>query len=109
LLEDVIGGEMAANGLKVISYAFKEISLSSMEELMQTFPVESNEFRQQLECELTYLGTFGLYDPIREGMVEQINLIKCGHRTRNEDPKSTQVNVKILTGDHIETAKYVAL
>lgn len=42
-------------------------------------------------------------------MVEQINLIKCGHRTRNEDPKSTQVNVKILTGDHIETAKYVAL
>jgi magnesium-transporting ATPase (P-type) len=34
LLEDVVSAEMAANGLKVISYAFKEINLSTMEELM---------------------------------------------------------------------------
>lgn len=71
MIDDVIGGEMAVNGLKVISYAFKEITLSTWEELKQTFPyVESNEFREQLECELTYLGTFGLYDGIREGMTE---------------------------------------
>jgi len=79
---------MASNGLKVISYAFKEINYSAMEELMQTFPVESNEFREQLESDLIYLGTFGLYDEVREGMKEQINLIKYGQRSRNEDPKS---------------------
>ena len=79
---------MASNGLKVISYAFKEINYSTMEELMQTFPVESNEFRENLESDLIYLGTFGLYDEVREGMKEQINLIKYGQRSRNEDPKS---------------------
>jgi len=79
---------MASNGLKVISYAFKEINYSAMEELMQTFSVESNEFREQLESDLIYLGTFGLYDEVREGMKEQINLIKYGQRSRNEDPKS---------------------
>ena len=79
---------MASNGLKVISYAFKEINYSTMEELMQTFPVESNEFRENLESDLIYLGTFGLYDEVREGIKEQINLIKYGQRSRNEDPKS---------------------
>lgn len=88
LLEDVISSEMASNGLKVISLAFKEVNYSTMEELMQTFPVESNEFREQLESDLIYLGTFGLYDEVREGMKEQINLIKYGQLSRNEDPKS---------------------
>ena len=59
---------MAAKGLKVLSYGFKEIEASSIEELMQNFDVESQEFRENLECELTYLGTFGLNDPIREGI-----------------------------------------
>lgn len=76
---------------------------------MQTFPLESQEFREQLECELTYLGTFGLNDPIREDISESVNQIKFGQKTGNDDPKKTQVNVKVLTGDHIETAKYVAL
>jgi Ca2+-transporting ATPase len=58
---------------------------------------------------LVYIGTFGLNDPIRDDIFETVNKIKHGKRTPMEEGKAAQVNVKLVTGDHIETAKYVAL
>ena len=69
---------MAANGLKVVSLAYKEIDLQAMNELMCNHQVESNEFRDLIECDLIYLGSFGLYDPIREDIIDTINQIKHG-------------------------------
>ena len=37
------------NGLKVISYAFKDISLDEFNEMMHKDHIESNEFRNNLE------------------------------------------------------------
>lgn len=56
---------MAGNhSLKVLSYAFKEIALSDFNELMHTYPVESAEFRNELETDLIYLCTVGVDDPV---------------------------------------------
>jgi len=49
-----------------------------MNELMCNYQVESNDFRELLECELIYLGTFGLNDPIRDDIKKTINQIKHG-------------------------------
>lgn len=109
LLEDAISTQMAAHGLKVISYAYKEISLQEMNELMCNYQVESHDFREKLESDLVYLGTFGLRDPIRNDILSTINQIKYGRCSGFDESKPAQVNVKLVTGDHMETAKYVAL
>jgi magnesium-transporting ATPase (P-type) len=60
------------------------------------------------------MGTFGLNDPIRDDILNTIAQIKhgkCRASSQMEEAagKAAQVNVKLVTGDHIETAKHVAL
>jgi hypothetical protein len=55
-----------------------------------------------------------LNDPIRDDILETISQIKHGKSNRDaslieESGKAAQVNIKLVTGDHIETAKHVAL
>jgi magnesium-transporting ATPase (P-type) len=59
---------MAADGLKVISYAFKEIETAELDRLFQSYSDESDEFRWELEQDLIYLCTFGMEDPCRVGL-----------------------------------------
>lgn len=108
ILGHVVSNEMAASGLKVLSYAFKELRIGDLEALMQTYNPESEEFRNELESDLIYVCTFGLNDPLRLNVEDAIQSIKFGTQDagKNEPP---QVNIRILTGDHIETAKYVAI
>lgn len=54
------------------------------------------------------MGTFGLEDRIRPEIDEPINLIKYGH-TDTAAETSTQVNVRLVSGDHLETCKAIAL
>ena len=80
--------------------------------LMQSHHIESEEFRQELEADLIYLATFGLDDPIREHVGESIQLIRYGavlgeNIDRNKGV-TNQVNIRMVTGDHLETALYVA-
>ena len=77
--------------------------------MLQQFPQESDEFRQALEENLIYLGTFGLDDPISEDVHKPIHLIRFGHNDDSISGDNNQVNVRMVTGDHLETAKYVAL
>jgi len=60
--------------------------------------------------DLIYLCTFGLDDPIRPGMNRAIHTIRYGHK--DAEPKQdtpSQVNIRMITGDHLETAKAVAV
>jgi magnesium-transporting ATPase (P-type) len=98
---------MAAKGLKVISYAFKDMPLRNLNELMHIHSLESKEFRDEVEKDLIYLCTFGLDDPCRVEIHKTVELIKYGNNHCTEAVSS--VNVKMLTGDHIETARFVAL
>ena len=67
---------MAHEGLKVISYAFKDMSLSDFEQMKHSYNMESKEFRAEMEHDLTYLCTFGLVDPIREDIQLTVNAIR---------------------------------
>ena len=69
---------MAQDGLKCISYAFKEIQMSDLEQLTSTYDVESEEFRNELENDLIYLATFGMDDPLRPDIEESIQFIRHG-------------------------------
>lgn len=87
LLEEVVGKTMAGeNCLKVLTYAFKEISLESFNELMHTYSCESAEFRSELETDLIYLGTFGVEDPLIDDIHCSVQLIRFGRILEdNED------------------------
>lgn len=57
---------------------------------------------------MTYLCTFGMQDELRNEANDAIKVLKYGSNTTIVD-NNGEVNVRILTGDHIETAKQVAL
>jgi Ca2+-transporting ATPase len=50
-----------------------------------------------LESELIFLGIVGIEDPVREGVLESV---KTCH--------TAGINVKMITGDNVETAISVA-
>ena len=75
---------MAAVGLKVISYAFKEMPLAKLNEMMHQYSLESTEFRTEIESDLVYLCTFGLNDPLREDIQETVNFIKFGEKIKKD-------------------------
>jgi len=101
---------MASSGQKVLSFAFKEIKLQDLQALSQHCDVESDKFRKALEVDLIYLCTFGMDDPIRPGTNTAIHTIRHGHKDAVPDPNQpSQVNVRMVTGDHLETAKHVAV
>lgn len=58
---------------------------------------------------MIYLGTFGLDDPISQDVHKPIHMIRYGHSDDSIESRDNQVNVRMVTGDHIETAKHVAL
>jgi len=103
--------------LKVISYAFIDMPLDEYENLLKKGShvlnyVESLEFREVMESDLIYLATFGLIDELRDSIADSVHLIKYGY---THDPKVQQkneraeVNIRMMTGDHIETARETAV
>lgn len=106
-----IADEIAAKGQKPLSYAFKEIDKARLEELMERNArgeIDDDAFRQEFESELYYLGTFGLEDRLRPEIVEPISLIKYGHTDATAETQP-QVHVRLVSGDHLETCKIIAL
>ena len=109
ILQHIVSQEMAMQGLKVISYAYKEITMDSFNQLMSTMHVESDEFRAEAESDLVYVATFGLEDPLREDIDTTVQLIRYGHKqTSFDNNENYQVNVRMITGDHVDTAREVA-
>ena len=99
-----------AGGLKTLSYAYRDIPIEDFEQMKENYPdPESMDFRFELESDLIYLGTFGLNDPLRDGIYDSISYIKFGTTDVMDQVDSNQVNIRMVTGDHIETAKAVAL
>ena len=110
ILTQIVSNDMAQNRLKVLSFAFKEIPSADYEQLKISLNPESEEFRQVLEEDLIYVATFGLDDPLRQDIDQSIQYIRYGHlETASDATENNQVNIRMVTGDHIETAKSVAL
>lgn len=75
--------------------------------------LEDPAFKQELAQDLIYLVTFGLDDPIRNTVTESIQLIKYGQILEDYADKvkkgiKNQANVRMVTGDHIQTALTIA-
>jgi len=66
--------DMATRGHKVLSYAYKEMQLSELNNMIEDFQndLEHPDFKQELATDLVYLVTFGLEDPIRSTVTESI-------------------------------------
>jgi magnesium-transporting ATPase (P-type) len=79
---------MAQYGYKPISFAFKEMALSDLNRIMNDMSQESDEFRYELESNLTYLATFGLHDPLIDDIENSIQLIRYGHMDSTSDENS---------------------
>lgn len=80
---------MACDGLKVFSLAYKDISIEEMKNLANHYGnqfEESDEFRNLVESDLTYLCTFGFSDPLRETVVDTILEIETGVSRRATEP-----------------------
>ena len=77
---------------------------------MNSYDLESDDFRNELENDLIYLGTFGMDDPLRPNINDAIKYIRYGQLDNaGEQLEGNQVNIRMVTGDHIETAKAVAV
>lgn len=68
----------SGEGLKVITYAYKDLAVSALNDLMLNHHSESEEFREELERDLVYLTTFALEDPLRAEVVDCIQRVRYG-------------------------------
>ncbi|TQD91278.1 hypothetical protein C1H46_023151 [Malus baccata] len=86
--EQIIQG-MAASSLRCIAFAYKEIEVKEQ--------VDQEHKNLLKENGLTLLGIVGLKDPCRPGV-----------KKAAEDCQRAGVNVKMITGDNVFTAKAIA-
>jgi len=93
---------MAAQPLRVLAFAYTEMDLEAWS---QRFEGQGGSADRALEdalasgdLGLTFVGVFGLRDPLRPKVASCIKYAEDG-----------DVRVRLVSGDHVETAKAVAL
>jgi len=82
-----------------MSYAYKEMNYKAYLELQKEWHgFHDIEDRKKLINELCYLCTFVIRDEVRDGIPEAVN-----------DLVQNKIQVYMVTGDSVETAKKIAL
>ena len=56
-----------------------------------------------------YLCTFGLKNETRQDVDKHVALIKYGSKNVENQKEKGNVNVRMISGDHLETCKYIAI
>jgi len=121
--------ELAKKPLRVIAFAFAEVSASEWDAIAAYHglreggrgPGPQRTAGQALDAalapgrdgkpeklELTYLGAFGLQDPVRPKACSCIRYAR-GEAAAENPQLPAQINIRMVTGYHIETARAVAL
>jgi magnesium-transporting ATPase (P-type) len=85
--------------MKPLTIAYRDFAKEEFDELMATNEnFETEESRKVIESQLTLVATFGLEDPLREGVQEAyMKLFQAN------------ANVRILSGDHRDAAVAAAV
>jgi len=93
-LEAIVSESIAKMGQKPLSVAYRDFDAAAFEDLARANgQFETEESRGVIESGLTLVATIGLIDPLRDGVDEAIN-----------DLYDVGTNVRILSGDHKESA-----
>jgi hypothetical protein len=79
--------EMAKTGLVPVSYGYKRMTADELKMEMADKDPESPEFKESLLTDLSYICTFGLENPLRLHVDEDVSLIKYGHKKNDEEPR----------------------
>jgi magnesium-transporting ATPase (P-type) len=58
-----------------LSYAFKFVPNAELSKVLANVDEDTLEYRNIFESQLIYLGTFGLEDPVRKDIREEINML----------------------------------
>ena len=88
---------MLREGLRIVAIAVKEFDVNAIPEKNDSDENKHNYFASIVSSELDYLGLLGIQDSIRP---EVLNLVRHTRRAG--------INVVMVTGDHKETALFVA-
>jgi len=93
-LEAIVSESIAKTGQKPLTIAYRDFDAGEFEHLQHgNGQFETEESRQVIEGGLTLVATVGLIDPLREGVSKAIG-----------DLYDAGTNVRILSGDHRESA-----
>jgi magnesium-transporting ATPase (P-type) len=74
----VVSHQMAKESLKGLCYGIRKMTYEDYVGYVQGYDTESDEFYEALCVNFTYLGTFGLDDPLRDNVSETVQLIRYG-------------------------------
>ncbi|CAG9318953.1 unnamed protein product [Blepharisma stoltei] len=85
--------EMASEGLRTIGLAFKDLSESELDQVINI----KNYHASLEETDLVLIGVLGIYDPPRDEVQKAI-----------EDCKAASIKVRMVTGDNKDTAFSIA-
>jgi len=80
---------MAKEGLVPVSYAYKRMTMSDLQFRMHAKDIEGDDFKEDLLMDLVYLCTFGLENPLRLNVDQDVSLIKYGTKL-NDDSSSKE-------------------
>lgn len=99
ILNDILIQKFTTAGYRTLAFAYKDMSLEDFQQLKEQYNnFSSEEDRNVLEKDLTFIGLFALHDPIREKVLRSVQYASRG-----------QITTRLVSGDHIETAKAVAV
>jgi len=101
--------QMAGTPLRVMAFAFVEMDLQGQrpsweniagrDQAHSTANRNLSDYLKRGERPFTFIGCFGLRDPLRP------KVLSCVNYARNEG----KLMVRLVSGDHLETAKKVAM
>ena len=99
ILDEIVSTSIAKSSMKPLSIAYKDISVADFEALKEQFGhFETEDSRRDLESGLTLLATIGLEDQLRPGVKTAIGKLV-----------QANTNVRIVSGDHKDSAMNVAI
>lgn len=92
--------KLAAKAYRTILVAYKDINISDYNMQKQARDIKTTgDLLKFLESDLTFLGIFGIQDPLRDDVPNSIKILT----------QESGITVRMCTGDNIETARAISL
>lgn len=99
ILTDVISQNFTSKGLRVMAFAYRDLSIEEFNDLKyQCNNFQTEQDRETLEQNLVFVGVFALQDELRDRVLRSIQFAQKGN-----------ITVRMVSGDNLETATAVAI